>query len=178
MGTWRTPKGSYFRSTGDFFIDRAATVGGYYRPSATRATTIDLYNNAQDGSTLHVYRVWVGNDASAEYGMTKLFGHGANFLQNAVPVVTGNPTLPGQAYWDTIPPQYVPTFSPTDTPLSDAFIADNEAGSQDAWATPGPICVLPPGYSMRAYSFIGSNQVGGGNVLAVTFYFLAMPDRG
>lgn len=178
MATRRKPKGSYVRETGDFYIDRAATVAGWFWPSTALATCIDLYNNAKDGSNLHVYRVWVGNDASGIYGMTRIEGHGANFLQNGVPVVITGPSLPGQCWYDTLPPQYTGFFFPKDTPFSDAFFADNEAGSQDTWQAPGPICVIPPGFSMRAYAMVGSGQSGGGGMMAVTFYYVVLPDRG
>jgi hypothetical protein len=177
MGTWRRPKGTYVRPTADWFTDRAATVGGAFDPNAVLATTLDLYNNATDGTNLHVYRLWGFNDAAGHYGVTTLKGHGANFMRNASPVIVGNPILPGQLYQDTIPPQYSGFLFPFDTPFSDVLFADNEAGSQDTFAAPGPICVIPPGYSLRVYSLCGSGQTHG-QMMTASFYFLALPDSG
>lgn len=178
MPTNRTPKGSYVRSTADFYIDQAATVGGVFWPSTAVVTVLDLFNNAQDGSNLHVYRVFVGNDAAGWYGMTRLQGHGANFLTNSFPVVITGASLPGQLYQDTIAPQYPDQPFPKDTALFDAFIGDNEAGTEDMWNAPGPICVIPPGFSMRVYPFVGANQTGGGGQMSATFYYVVLKDRG
>lgn len=178
MPTNRSPKGSYVRPTADFYIDQAATVGGCFWPSTAIAAVLDLYNNAIDGSNLHVYKVWVGNDAAGLYGMTRISGHGGNFLQNAIPVVITAPTLPGQLYQDTISPQYSGFEFPKDTALNDAFIGDNEAGSEDTWYAPGPICVIPPGFSMRVYPFVGSGQSGGGGLITCTFYYVVLKDKG
>lgn len=178
MPTNRSPKGSYVRPTADFYIDQAATVGGFFYPSSAVAAVLDLFNNAQDGSNLHVYKVWVGNDAAGLYGMTRLQGHGATFLSNAFPVVITAATLPGQLYQDEIAAQFSGSFFPKDTPFSDAFIADNEAGSQDTWSAAGPICVIPPGFSMRVYPFVGSGQTGGGQLITATFYYIVLKDRG
>ena len=178
MPTNRSPKGNYVRSTGDFYVSQSATVGGVYWPSATLVTVLDLYNNAADGSNLHVYRVFVGNDAAGWFGMGRLAGHGANFLTNAYPVVITGPTLPGQLYQDTIAPQYVTEPFPKDQALFDAFIGDSEAGEEVRWSAPGPLCVIPPGFSMRVYPFVGSNQVGGGGMMSCTFYYVVLKDRG
>jgi len=177
MATQRRPKGSYTRPTSDFFIDRAATVGGWYSPTAVLEPVLDLYNNAQDGSNLHVYRVWVGNDAASIYGMTQIKGHGANLMQAAVPVVTGAPRLPGELYYDGITPSYTYIGVPKDQPISDAFFMDNEAGSQDAWQAAGPICVIQPGYALRVYPVISKSNAAGG-FIAATFYYIALRDIG
>lgn len=178
MPTNRTPKGNYVRSTGDFYINQAATVGGAYNPSASVAAVLDLYNNASDGSNLHVYRIFAGNDAAGWYGITELSGHGANLMCNAFPVVIGGPQLPGQLYYDTIDPQFSggPGF-PTDTPFSDVLFMDNEAGSMDIWSGPGPIKVIPPGYSLRVYGFTSSTFTAGQEMVA-SFYYVVLPDRG
>jgi hypothetical protein len=178
MATNRKPKGNYTRQTGDWFIDRAATVGGYFWPSSNLATVLDLYNNASDGTNLHVYRVFAGNGAAANYGMTRLSGHGAKFLTNAFPVVITGPTLPGQLYYDTIAPQFVGAIGPQDEPFFDALFMENDAGSMDVWDAPGPICLIPPGFFMRVYGFTGTGRTGGGAQMSASFYYVALPDRG
>jgi hypothetical protein len=174
VGTWRRPKGSYVRPTGDFFIDRAATVGGFFVPSALLNTSLDLYNNATDGSNLHVYRLWVHNDAETLYFATRVKGHGATLMQNAVPVVVGAGALPGQLYYDT-QPQLGATF-PVDTPLSDAYYFGDESGFQAGFAAPGPLAVILPGFSFRVQTALKAAITG--NLLVATFYFVALPDTG
>lgn len=178
MATNRSPKGNTIRPVGDWYTDRAATVGGAYNPSASVAAVLDLYNNASDGSNLHVYKIFVGNDAAGWYGITQLSGHGGNHVADGFPVVIGGPQLPGQLYQDTISPQWSggPGF-PVDTAFGDVLFMDNEAGSMDVWSAPGPIKVIPLGYSLRVYAFT-SSTFSAGQLMVASFYYLALPDRG
>jgi len=173
MATYRRPKGSYVRATPDFFGDRAATVGGVYVVAPPDGVVFDLFNNASDGSYLYVYELWVGNEAGEAYGVTRLKGHGANFLQNAVPVFTDGPTLPGELYQDTIGPLFVGIPAPPGFVHSDALIGDNVAGSVDIYSTVGPLCVLTPGYSLRVYAITGTGYINP-TQLGCSFYFLAL----
>ena len=173
MPTYRRPKGSYTRPTPDFFSDRAATVGGVYVAAAPNGVVFDLYNNATDGSALHVWKFWVGNEAGEAYGVTRIHGHGANFLQNSVPVFTDGPQLPGQLYQDTIAPLFTGIPAPPGFVQSDAFIGDNVAGTVDIYGSPGPLCVLAPGYSLRVYGITGTGYINPTQI-GVTFYFLAI----
>jgi len=173
MATYRRPKGSYNRPTPDFFADRAATVGAFYWPTAAVSTTFDLYNNASDGSSLHLWAAFVGNDAAGLYAATQLKGHGANFARNSTAVITASGQLPGQLWIDTQAPQFSTLPWDKDTIYADAWVLDNEAGSLDNLHSGGPICIIQPGYSFRVYPLISSAQ-SGGDVMAVTFYFLAL----
>jgi hypothetical protein len=177
MATYRRPKGSYTRPTPDFFINSACTVGGVTSAAAGTGAALDLYNNALDGSSLHVYTVWVGNDASELYGITALHGHGGTFLANGVSVIVPGPTPWGQLYVDTVPAQWSGTFYPAGTSLSDRLYMNDVAGSQDRWHTGGPICVLSPGYALRVYGATGSGTTGTSPV-AVSFYYLQIRDQG
>jgi hypothetical protein len=173
----RNPLGVYVRQTPDWFLRRCATVGGAFWPSAQVGAALDLYNNAQDGSLLHVYRVFVFNDAGAEYGMTRIQGHGANHLMDAVPIVITAPGLPGQLWQDTVPAQFAGNQFPKDTAFSDAFMGNNVAGSMDDWHDDGPICVIPSGFSLRVYGFAGAAQVGG-TYMNATFKYAVLSDQG
>lgn len=177
MGTHRRPKGSYTRPTPDYFTDRAATVGGVFSSTAGHGAVLDLFNNATEGSNLHVYNVWVGNDAGQLYGMTTINGHGANFLSNGVTVIVPGPTPWGQLYYDTIGPIWSGTFFPVGGNFSDRLYGNDVAGVVDQWNVPGPLCVLYPGYSLRVYEVAGSGETGT-NPFAVSFYYLQIPDAG
>jgi len=177
MATHRRPKGTYTRPTADFFIDVACTVGGVFAAAAGSGAALDLYNNAADGSSLHVYNVWVGNDAGQLYGVTAIHGHGANFLLNGATVVVPGPTPWGQLYYDTVAAGFAGTFFPVGGTLLDRLFGNNVAGTVDSWSTGGPICVLSPGYSLRVYESVGSAQTGI-NPLAVSFYYLQIRDQG
>jgi len=177
VATHRSPKGSYTRPTPDFFIDRACTVGGVYSPVPAVGAALDLYNNATEGSNLHVYKVFVGNDGSELYGITAIHGHGANFLQNGATVIVPGPTPFGQLYYDTVPAQWTGFLYPNNTALSDRLYGDNTAGSTDQWYAQGPICVLSPGYSLRVYVSTGTT-VTSATPIAVSFYYLQLRDQG
>jgi hypothetical protein len=177
MATYRRPKGSYSRPSPDFFIDSACTVGGVASAAAGTGAVLDLYNNASDGSSLHVYNVWVGNDASELYGLTALHGHGGTWLANGVTVIVPGPAPWGQLYADTIAAQWPGTFFPVGTTIGDRLFMNNVAGSQDTWRTGGPICVLSPGYALRVYKSAGAGTTGT-NPMAVSFYYLQIRDQG
>ena len=58
----RQPRGAYVRTTPDRFLARTA-VGGMLRFSTNGTVpAIGLFNNAIDGSSLHVYALWTFGD--------------------------------------------------------------------------------------------------------------------
>jgi hypothetical protein len=173
----RKPSGVYVRQTPDWFLRRCATCGASFWPSGAHATALDLFNDAKDGSWLHVYRVFVGNDGGGTYGMTRLQGHGANYLMDGVPIVITAPSLPGQLWLEILPPSYPGPLFPKDFPFFDAFIGDNGAASQDDWHDDGPLCLIPPGFSMRVYSIASTTQ-SDGQAMAATFKYAVLPDQG
>lgn len=104
-------------------------------------------------------------------------GHGANLFGRARNVLAGGPAPEVNLYWDTFPAQYSGTEYPQDTPVFDDFFLDNEAGSEDLYRVNGPIKILPSGYSLRVYTFVGSGQTNG-NVITASFHFVMLPDQG
>jgi hypothetical protein len=174
MATTRKPKGSYSRPTTDFFIANCMIGGVVFIATTNNSAVIELYNNAQDGSALHLYKLWVQNDASGVYWVTRQTGTQGGTQVQAYPVISSGAALPGIINYATAaavdwlaPPPFV----------QPAYIAgDNEAGSQDEYSAPGPICVLIPGDSLRVFSpSIGSASSG---FAAVTFYWAAFRDLG
>ena len=174
MSTTRKPKGSYSRPTTDFFINQCM-IGGvvYFAPNGSSAV-VELYNNAQDGSALHLYKLWVANDASGAYWVTRQTGAQSGTQVQAYPVVSSGAALPGLINYTTGP--VVDWITPSTFVMPAYLAGDNEAGSQDIFSAPGPICVLIPGDSLRVFSpSIGSASQG---AAMVTFYWAAFRDLG
>lgn len=174
MATYRRPKGSYTRPTADFFLSQMMIGGVFFRPADGFSGVVELYNNATDGSALHVYKLWVGNDAGGAYWVTRQAGTQGGTAVTSYPVVSQGAPQPGlinyasagQVNWDT-PAQFV----------MPAYIGgDNEAGSLDDYSAPGPICVLMPGDSLQVFSPSISGISAG--ICAVTFYWAALRDVG
>lgn len=175
MATTRRPKGSYVRHTTDWFIDRCAIGGLFYFPAHGEAGVLELFNNATDGSYLHIYRIWYENEANGQYYFTRQTG-----TQGGTPIpsysVVSNLGAPwGLLNYTTIPGLAFPYPLPFVFP---AYIAGaNDAGSQDTFATDGPLCVLVPGDSLRLITPIASSGISSGEICA-TMYWAVMPEAG
>lgn len=168
----RKPKGSYVRSTADWFFRSTCTVGGFYETTTPNGVFMDLYNNATDGSVLVVHQIFTNVDGDGIYSATQFQGHSANLMRNGRTVVTGLGAPWGQLYYDL---NTNPTIVlPQNTPLSDDFFFYDNFGAGHEFYAPGPLMVLTPGYSMRINNMVGFP--GGGSALAVTFYYTVMPD--
>ncbi len=170
MATQQRPKGSRARLTPDWFTDRAATVGAWARATSTNGVQISLFNNATDGSYLHVWTTSIYTDGEGPCFASQLQGSQGTFLQNAVPVVFNVGALPGQIFWNIVPG--IPN-QPNDSALSDSAYFGEEAATDIFWRCPGPHAIVAPQYSYA----ITNNQGGGvanGAILAVTFYYLAL----
>src|SRR5215472_3253738 len=101
MGTFRRPKGSYVRPSADFYILDSSSVGGIITVVSPPVPSLDLFNNATDGTLLHVYEVIVGAQGYGPYAIVPIKGHGANFIVSATPVVADEAQPWGQLYWDS-----------------------------------------------------------------------------
>lgn len=181
MGTHRTPKGSYVRPTADFYIDRAASAGALVSVVQTNIVPcIDLYNNATDGSYLHVYGVNMSTGGAGPAALRRLSGHGANLLGGNTPVIITAGALPGVLYWDktaatVIWPSGVAPDGGTDVA---PYYFNDLTSAVDYFNFGGPLCVIPPGYSLRALITVGFTTGTTTYVLAASFYWCAIPDRG
>lgn len=169
----RTPKGAYVRPTTDWFLSRCAIAGVFVNTGAGNGVAVELFNNAQDGSNLHIYKLWVANDAAGAYWVTRQTGTQGGTAVKTYPVVSSGPTLPGLLNYATVA-QVDWGAAPFAMP---AYIAaDNEAGSLDSFGLPGPLCVLVPGDSLTVYNPVGG--VFGDGIVGVTFYWAALSDLG
>jgi len=174
VATYRRPKGSYTRPTTDFFIDRCVIAGVWFTPALTFGGSIELYNNAADGSNLHLYRLWTQNDAAGGYYVTRQTGTQGGTAVQTFPVISSGAALPGIVNYAAIAGTAYPLHGPF--VLSGYMAMDNEAGSQDTFGADGPLCILVPGDSLRVIQPFGS-AIDQGTV-AATFYWAAIRDTG
>ena len=66
---------------------------------------------------------------------------------------------------------------PFDRPIHSPYAFWDVSALNDEWETPGPMTIVPPGYSMR----VSQNNYDGiakSVLLAVTFYYTVLQDRG
>lgn len=169
----RKPKGSYTRHTTDWFLSRCAIGGVFVNTGAGNGAAVELYNNAVDGSNLHIYKLWVGNDAAGAYWVTRQTGTMGGTACKTYPVVSSGAALPGLINYATVA-QVV--WGPGAFAMPAFIGADNEAGSQDEFSVDGPFCVLVPGDSLTVYNPVGGAL--GQGILGVTFYWAALYDLG
>jgi hypothetical protein len=177
MGTTRRPKGTYVRPASDFFIHDTAMVGATYLSNAHLDAAIELFNNATDGSYLHVYKVMLGNDGQGWYLGSIYHGNLGSNATQPFSVVSNRARPWGMLYAGDLAPLY-----PGSNPVSGSFFSgylagESFGGSSDQWMAPGPIAVLAPGYSLQYRSNIGTLSTGGG-ILDCTFYYMDVPDQG
>jgi hypothetical protein len=175
MATNAVPKGTYVKGPCQFNIDKLAIAGATFQTAPDGPdVTIDLFNNATDGSYLHVYKVWVFNDAQGMYVMNPLQGHGANLVGGAFPVRFDQPQPWGAIFQDSVAnPFSTDTVIPTAAPAGAYFIGGTDSESNSNVWPPGPLAVIPPGFSLRVRSYISSFFQDHG--IAVTFYYVVMP---
>jgi len=179
VGTFRRPKGSYVRQTPDWYIQEGSCVGGIITVVSPPVPSLDLFNNASDGTLLHVYQVIVGAQGYGPYALQTLQGHGANLITNAFPVVADDARPWGQLYWDSqTAAQTWVSGSPADGQNYGSNYALDATGSTiDSLQTTGPISVLPPGYSLRVW-YPNNFGVGTHATLSASFRYVEVMDRG
>lgn len=173
MPTYRRPKGVYTRPGPDFFIGYTAVVGGAYTSSMGVNAAVALYNNDQASRYYHVYGVMVGNDAESFYTIKPVKGNSGSVLDTAHSVVVNGLPPSGQCYGYDVPNQ-----SHNNDPVAGAYLfGNNVTGSMDFWQMPGPICVLPPGYSLEVATFEDLTS-GTLSILIASFYYALLSDPG
>jgi hypothetical protein len=170
VATTRKPKGSYSRNTPDWFVDNACVVAGAFSNVGTGDVAFDLFNNSNVGEYLHVYRLYVFNDAQGEWGWDAINGHAGTFVTNGFAVLDSGRQMPGALY------QSVQTslFS-TDTPFpptaqgARGWVGD-ETGTLPDIGFDAPIQIISPGNSMRVRTRISS--FFGSLGLSATFFYV------
>jgi hypothetical protein len=170
----RNPLGVYVRQTPDWFLKLCAIGGVAYISTVGKMSAIELYNDANQGTNLHVYRLWVGNDAGFIYTVTRQAGSLGGTQVPTNPVITGAPALPGIINYADVPNS--PSNPPTPYAVPGYIVGCNDAGSLDIWEAGGPICVLTPGTSLRVT--YANQSPTSFTVLTVSFFYAALADTG
>jgi len=166
------PVGTRVLSTPDWFAGQTATAGGLARAAAATGVQISLYNDAPAGQYLWVWWVSVYNDAEGPYRFDEFEGAGGSFLQQGVYVMAGRGAAFGQTYVDAA--AGLGPVVPNSSQYPSAGYAGDEAGTDTCYRSPGPVKVLPPGYSLAVINEWGGG-VGNGATLGVWFYYSILP---
>jgi hypothetical protein len=170
----RNPLGVYVRQTPDWFIKRCATVGGFYDDTHQNSITFDLFNDATDGSNLHVYKIWINNGGNDGTIISGVQGHSPTLMANSSSVVIGGPQLPGTMYYDlTAGVPYVSNVA-----KGGRFVYDDVSALWNEFSVEGPIIVIPPGYSLRHVTPYGGSPTSGGITLGMSYFWAVLPDQG
>lgn len=171
----RQPRGAYVRTTPDRFLARTA-IGSMFRASTLGTVpAIGLFNNAVDGSSLHIYALWTFGDAEGPQ-LWNIQGSATGTLFGpCTAIITGAAGPPGQLWFEDRPGVSGSPL-PVDTNYGGYITAGDESGAMSSFTPNGPLCVLKPGYALycsQFYSYPPDPQQ-----LAVTFYYVWLQDLG
>ena len=139
MSKYRRPRGRLIQTTPDWFIDRM--MGGSYNQALNAASNsfIELYNDANDGSVLHVWSLHIWAQSATTQGNCFLYA-GTQGALIANDTFALNPIAPnrfGKIYAGngSIGLQNkIYTMSGNNTPTD--------------WYQVWPFCTLPPGWGL------------------------------
>lgn len=168
----RKPVGTQTRPTADWFAGETAMAGGLAVGAPGGGIQLALFNDAPSGQYLWIWSVSVSTAGDGPYRLDTAEGVAGSFLQQGQYIMAGRGAAFGAVYvapateLGTIPPN---SFS------QGAFgnFTDYSAATLEITA-PGPLCVLPPGYSLAVVNEWGSGVSNGGNLTA-TFYYTILP---
>jgi len=169
VASYRRPKGTYVRSTQDWFSDRIFTGGWAAQndPLVNNGTyfSVSLYNNDQTGRLYYVYRLTIASDSAQFYYASLHSGKVGSQVANCFSI---NPQLgyaTGQIYLLTQTGTAGPPWLPNPT---DPFVTFAASGAMAGAAGESPAFILPVGDSL----VIRHNQSG--NQYAVSFWFVPL----
>ncbi len=160
----RRPKGSYFRNTPDWFFNRAASVGANNPGQVGLFSVTDLFNDATDGSLLYVYEVYLQNSGAFSCRIQQVQGNCGGVTGPGYPVNFAIGSLPGSLF--------IGQLASIARPNTDPYISSVNTPAIDFIKPPGPVAIVPPGYSLR----VANNQPQFGFI--VWFYYVVMSDSG
>jgi len=136
----RSPKGSYFRSTPDWFWRSMATVGFASGSTGGTYPQAGLYNNATDGQLLHVMGLSMHCSGAGE-------GIDVSFAQGVPAFSAGRPGTAVKL--DEIAPPGLSYFTNGVGAVPGYIIGYLGAANAGTFATPGwPLWIIPPGYTL------------------------------
>jgi len=167
----RKPPGTNTRPTADWFAGNTASAGGLARAAAGVGVQVSLYNDAPQGEYLWVWWVSVFNDAEAPNRFDEFEGDQGTFLTQGVYVMAGRGAAYGHTSYDSV--TAIADFPADSTAYASSGYAGDEAGTTTCFRSPGPVKVLPPGYSWACICEWAGGL--GGALLAVWFYYTILP---
>lgn len=165
----RAPKGSYVRATPDWFTDAMAFAGAYQQASDTSHNAyVGLYNDAVDGSSLHVMALGVEVEPTTN--------HTLGFIEQTLTSGFIGPYSALYAHGRAVrlnrPAPYGQSRA-ANTPggnTEEQIILLGGAYSGLLVAPGWPLWILPPTYALWLQA-----NLGGGSIYA-TFWYLVIHD--
>jgi hypothetical protein len=161
MPSFRKPKGSYFRSTPDWFEGNAAWCGGPAVGSGGNPPLCALFNNDTGGSIFRVYSYVCDHSPTTAVYVELRQGKRAGVFSTAQAIRPDQAAPPGQFLAGAVA-----------APIS--FITalyQHNIGSPFSWQSyHGPLWEIPSGWSLEFYT------LGANDVLSVTWWYVWLPD--
>ena len=140
MSKYRRPHGQYVRETADWFIDRRMAGGAYSGVVAGKFASVSLYNDATDGSVLHVIGATGNTFISPD--TVDLYTHkgvlGTVVAGATTPITPFLTTLWGKIY----------TSSDAAATSDMGIWTLGLVNAPQPWPYNFPLCVLAPGFSL------------------------------
>lgn len=159
----RKPKGSYTRSTPDWFFRQLNWSSGQVNGGGGGAgLSIQLFNNTAISEYYYLHGLKVDSANFQQlYGQVSA-GPFGTFWQNAYPVVGDQPQPSGQVYTGG---------TPAGSTLINIPLTWQGDQPTDPWWPDWPIAIIPPGYG-----FLLFNGFAAGAIIA-TFWWVALTDH-
>ncbi len=146
-------KGSWARNSPDWLVESAASAGSNNPGLPGLFSTTDLFNDSVDGRYLWVYKVVISNSGTFSIRATQVQGNCGGVTGPGWPVVFGTQLLPGSLFINQLASHSIAQTEPYITSASPSAL-------NDYIDPPGPVAVIPPGFSLR----LANNQTNFGFV--------------
>jgi hypothetical protein len=135
-------KGSWARSSPDWLVENAHSVGANNPGAVGLFACTDLYNDSQGSDYLWVYKVTIGNSGTFSIRAQQVQGNCGGVSGPGYCVVIGQAAQAGMLF--------VNQLASFNRPNTDPYLTDaSSAALVDYIDPPGPVCVIPPGFSLR-----------------------------
>jgi hypothetical protein len=159
MSIFRKPKGTYIRSTPDWFSSLACAGFGFC-PSLPlgQAPAVGLFNNDNSGRSLFVYGLGAEVNNGAEVANFSYFNGPLTALYSptaAAPIDPLLAALPGQIYGSGLTPaqQATPAVSVQQGLYIMGSFAGSGSGPIDHIVAEHPIAIVRPGFTLAGWTF-------------------------
>jgi len=167
------PVGTRVRPSADWFAGATAMAGAIYRGAAGNGAQVTLYNDAPAGQYLWLWWMSVFNDAEGTFQFVAFEGNQGAMLQQGAWITVGRGATFGQVYGVDLAPAGF-DFPPFGTQQGCLGGGGDEAGTDTCFRSPGPLAVIPPGFSFG----VSNNYISGvisAATFGITFYYSPLP---